>query len=117
MAAMDRLFTEDPTLGVIGMTDELAELGMHYNVKRIRRLLRKMGVEPIYSKRNLSRLGQEKYVHPYLLRGTSITRPNQVWAIDITYIPMKHGFMRSEEHTSELQSRGHLVCRLLLEKK
>ena len=93
MAAMDRLFTEDPTLGVIGMTDELAELGMHYNVKRIRRLLRKMGVEPIYPKRNLSRLGQEKYVHPYLLRGTSITRPNQVWAIDITYIPMKHRFM------------------------
>src|SRR5690625_3249777 len=93
MAAMDRLFTEDPTLGVIGMTDELAELGMHYNVKRIRRLLRKMGVEPIYPKRNLSRLGQEKYVHPYLLRGTSITRPNQGWAIDITYIPMKHGFM------------------------
>ena len=93
MAAMDRLFTDDPTLGVIGMQDELTELGMHYNIKRIRRLLRKMGVEPIYPKRNLSRLGHARYVHPYLLRGLRITRPNQVWAIDITYIPMKRGFM------------------------
>ena len=76
MTAMDRLFTEDPTLGVIGMQDELVEIGMRYNIKRIRRLLRKMGVEPIYPKRNLSRLGHAKYVHPYLLRHLNITRPN-----------------------------------------
>lgn len=93
METMDRIFLSDPTLGVLGMQDELAEKGMLYNVKRIRRLLRKMAIEPIYPKRNLSRLGKAKYIHPYLLRNLEITRPNQVWALDISYIPMKHGFM------------------------
>lgn len=93
MAQMDRLYTHDPTLGVLGMQDELLDLGWIVNHKRIRRLLRKMGVEAIYPKRNLSRLGKAKYIHPYLLRHLKIERPNQVWAIDITYIPMVNGFM------------------------
>lgn len=93
MHKMDELFLSDPTLGVLGMQDELGEIGLWYNEKRIRRLLRKMGIEPIYPKRNLSKLGKARYVRPYLLRGLVITRPNQVWAIDITYIPMKQGFM------------------------
>ena len=93
MGIMDRLFLEDPTLGVLGMQDELRDLGLYYNVKRIRRLARKMGIEPIYPKPNLSRLGKAKYVHPYLLRGLEIDRPNQVWAIDISFILMQRGFM------------------------
>lgn len=93
MNIMDRLFLEDPTLGVLGMQDELRQMQIFYNDKRIRRLMRKMGLDPIYPKRNLSRLGLAKYIHPYLLRGLSIVRPNQVWAIDITYIPMRNGFM------------------------
>lgn len=93
MQGMDALFLEDPTLGVLGMQDALKDKGYHYNVKRIRRLLRLMGIEPIYPKRNLSRLGKAKYIRPYLLRGLPIIRPNQVWAIDITYIPMREGFM------------------------
>lgn len=93
METMDKIFLSDPTLGVLGMQDELAERGMNYNVKRIRRLLRKMAIEPIYPKRNLSRLGKAKYIHPYLLRGLEINRPNQAWAMDISYIPMKNGFM------------------------
>ncbi|KAA6438820.1 IS3 family transposase [Dyadobacter flavalbus] len=93
METMDKLFLSDPTLGVLGMQDELAEKGLDYNVKRIRRLLRKMVIEPIYPKRNLSRLGKAKYIYPYLLKGLEINRPNQVWAMDISYIPMKHGFM------------------------
>jgi len=93
MGLMDGLYLEDPTLGVLGMQDELDERGQRVNEKRIRRLLRKMAIEAIYPKRNLSRLGKAKYIHPYLLRHLKIERPNQVWAIDITYIPMKHGFM------------------------
>ncbi|GHA52347.1 integrase [Salinimicrobium marinum] len=93
MTQMDRLYTQDPTLGVLGMQDELLDKGWTVNHKRVRRLLRKMGVEAIYPKRNLSRLGKAKYIHPYLLRHLKVERPNQVWAIDITYIPMVNGFM------------------------
>lgn len=93
MKVMDKLFLKDPTLGVLGMQDELFDYNLHYNPKRIRRLMRKMGIEPIYPKRNLSKLGKAKYIQPYLLRGLKIARPNQAWAIDITYIPMKRGFM------------------------
>jgi putative transposase len=93
MRRIDELFLEDPTLGVLGMQDELRDLGFDFNEKRIRRLMRKMCLEPIYPKRNLSRLGVSRYIHPYLLRELEVTRPNQVWAIDITYIPMRSGFM------------------------
>lgn len=93
MRLMDSLFTDDPTLGVLGMQDELEEKGTTANPKRIRRLLRKMGIEAIYPKRNLSKLGKAKYVHPYLLRNLKVEGPNHVWAIDITYIPMKQGSM------------------------
>ena len=93
MREMNKLLLTDPTLGVLGMQDELSELGMCYNHKRIRGLLRKMGIEPIYPKRNLSKLGKARYVHEYLLRGLEVNRPNQVWAIDITYVPMERGFM------------------------
>jgi putative transposase len=55
--------------------------------------MRKMGLMAIYPKRNLSKPGLAKYIRPYLLRGLKIERPNQVWAIDITYIPMAKGFM------------------------
>lgn len=93
MRRMDELILQDPTLGVLGMQDELSDLGYAVNPKRIRRLMRKMGLEAIYPKPNLSKLGKAKYIHPYLLRDLEIQRPNQVWAIDITYIPMRRGFM------------------------
>ena len=93
MRLMDEHYMERPSEGVIRMRDFLFALGIVANHKRIRRLLRLMGIMAIYPKKNLSRLGQAKYIRPYLLRDLKITKPNQVWAIDITYIPMPKGFL------------------------
>jgi putative transposase len=93
MRLMDENCLEHPTAGVLQMQDFLFLYGFLVNSKRVRRLLRKMGVMAIYPKRNLSKLGNAKYIRPYLLRNLKIDHPNQVWAIDITYIPMAHGFM------------------------
>lgn len=93
MRLMDEEFLDHPTHGVLQMQDFLFALGLIMNVKRVRRLLRKMGIMAIYPKRNLSKLGHAKYIRPYLIRGLKIERPNQLWEIDITYIPMAKGFM------------------------
>jgi putative transposase len=93
MRLMDEHYLDHPTHGVLQMQDFLLIVGFCVNHKRVRRLLRLMGLMAISPKRNLSKLGHAKYVRPYLLRGMEITRPNQVWAIDITYIPMAKGFM------------------------
>ena len=93
MRLMDEHHLEYPTHGVLQMQDYLFLCGFVANTKRVRRLLRLMGVMALYPKRNLSKLGLVKYLRPYLLRGMKITRPNQVWGIDITYIPMAKGFM------------------------
>jgi len=93
MRIMDEHYLKHPTEGVIRMQDMLFALGFVVNHKRVRRLLRLMGLMAIYPKRNLSKLGLKKYIHPYLLKGLDINRPNMVWAIDVTYIPMKNGFL------------------------
>ncbi len=93
MRLMDEHHLKRPTYGVLQMQDFLVTSGYTVNHKRVRRLLRLMGVMAIYPKRNLSKLGKAKYIYPYLLRGMEITKPNQVWEIDITYIPMAKGFM------------------------
>ncbi len=93
MKLMDQEYLKHPTHGVLQMQDFLATESIIANHKRVRRLLRLMGVMAIYPKRNLSKLGHSKYIRPYLLRGLEINRSNQVWAIDITYIPMTKGFM------------------------
>jgi putative transposase len=93
MRKMDEHYLKHPTAGVIRMQDFLFSIGFLVNHKRVRRLMRKMGLMAIYPKRNLSKLGLVKYIRPYLLKGLVIDRPNQVWAIDITYIPMQKGFM------------------------
>jgi putative transposase len=93
MRKIDEHYLDHPTEGVIRVHDFLFALGFVVNHKRVRRLLRLMGLMAIYPKRNLSKLGLGKYIRPYLLKGLKIERPNQVWAIDITYIPMNKGFL------------------------
>lgn len=93
MRLMDEQFLAHPSDGVLRMQDFLFLIGFTVNHKRVRRLLRKMRIMAIYPKRNLSKLGQAIYKRPYLLKGLKIERPNQVWEIDITYIPMAKGFL------------------------
>lgn len=93
MEKIDRRHIQKPTHGVLRMTDYLRGVGYLVDEKRVRRLMRKMAITPHYPKRNLSKRGLAKYIYPYLLRNLNIVRPNQVWEIDITYIPMAKGFM------------------------
>jgi putative transposase len=90
---MDRHILEEPTAGVLTMQSMLMEKGVSAGYERVRRLMRKASIMPIYPKRHLTMLKDTKYVYPYLLRGMEINRCNQVWGIDITYVPMKKGFM------------------------
>ena len=75
------------------MTEWLKDEGYEVNRKRTQKLYRLMGLEAIYPRQNLSESEAGKYKYPYLLRGRHIASPNEVWAIDITYIPMAKGFM------------------------
>lgn len=93
MRLMDEHYLKHPSYGVLRMQDYLFSMSFMVNEKRVRRLLRLMGLMAIYPKRNLSKLGLAKYIRPYLLKGLKVIRPNQVWAIDITYIPMAKGFL------------------------
>ena len=94
MRRIDELYLKHPYYGVKRMTAQLKqETRDLINEKRVRRLMRKMGIEAIYRKPNLSRRDKQHKVYPYLLRDVAIERVNQVWSTDITYIPMKHGYM------------------------
>lgn len=86
MHEIDKLYTKHPYFGYQGMTRKLQEQRWLMNRKRVQRLMRVMGIEVIYPGPNLSKRYHAQYIRPYLLRGLSIDRPNQVWGIDITYL-------------------------------
>jgi putative transposase len=92
MNKLDEQYTKTPFYGVLKMTECLRNLGHEVNVKRVRRLLRQMGLEAIYPKPNLSRTHPEHKIYPYLLRGLKVERKDQVWSTDITYIRLNQGF-------------------------
>lgn len=89
---LDELYTARPHYGVRSITTVLRREGHVINPKRVRRLLREMGLLAIYQKPRLSLPGVGASVFPYLLRGLPIVRPHQVWAIDITYVRLRGGF-------------------------
>jgi len=93
MRLLDEQYRRTPFFGVIKMTDALSKRGYTVNPKRVRRLLRQMGLEAIYPKPNLSAPAPGHRIYPYRLRNVVITHPNQVWSSDITYIRLRAGFI------------------------
>jgi putative transposase len=93
MRLIDEQYLRCPFYGSRRMTVWLQSEREEVNRKRVQRLMRKMGLEAIYAKPRLSVSGKEQKIYPYLLRDVEVSRPNQVWATDITYVGLSQGFM------------------------
>ena len=93
MRLIDEQFMETPYYGARQMTRHLRREGYRVNRKRIGRLMRNMGLSAIYQKPNTSKPHPDHKIYPYLLRGMTINKPNQDWCTDITYIPVRRGFL------------------------
>jgi len=93
MRLIDEQYLKTPSWGSRSMRNHLRRLGYKVNRKKVQRLMRLMGLEAIYPKPRTSRAHPQHKLYPYLLRNLNVERPNQVWAADITYIPMSRGFM------------------------
>jgi putative transposase len=93
MRRIDELHLDFPFAGARMLRDLLRPEGYRVGRGRVARLMRLMGIEAIYRRKNTSRRHPQHAVFPYLLRNLVIDRPNQVWAMDITYLPMKRGFV------------------------
>ena len=90
---IDELHHKDPTMGSRRMAKVLRREGKDVRRKRVQRLMRTMGVEPIYPRKKLTQPGPNHRIYPYLLRNVTVSECDQVWCTDITYIPMKRGFL------------------------
>ena len=93
MAVIDASFLDHPWYGSRHMARHLRRLGHAVGRRRVRQLMAKMGLAPIYQRPRTSDPHPENRIYPYLLRDLAITRPNQVWCADITYLPMRRGFL------------------------
>jgi len=94
MNKMDQLYLEDPSAGSRRMRSYLKrQTGRPTNRKRIRRLMRTMGIEAIYPRKRTTIPGGPSGIYPYRLKNLNISHPNQVWCADITFIPMRRGYM------------------------
>jgi len=93
MRRIDEQYLRTPFYGSRRMTVWLRGEGEEVNRKRVQRLMRLMGLEAIYPKRRTSEPAPGHKIYPYLLRNVAVTRPNQVWSADITYVPLRCGFL------------------------
>lgn len=93
MRRLDEQYTRTPFYGVRRMTHWLRQQGYGVNVKRVRRLMRRMGLEAIYPRPRLTVVAPGHRIYPYRLRGLRVERPGQVWSSDITYIRLREGFI------------------------
>lgn len=93
MREIDELYLKRPFFGSPRMTDWLNKLGWHVNEKRVTRLMRLMGLQAVVPGPHTSRPHPEHRIYPYLLRNLEINAPGQVWCADITYVPMRQGFL------------------------
>jgi putative transposase len=93
MKVMDKLYTQDCTLGTRRYAETLKDYGFQMGRDRVRTLMRKMNICAVYRKPRTTVTDPATYKFPYLLRGYKTERPNEVWSIDMSYIPMRHGFM------------------------
>lgn len=93
MRRIDELHLDYPFAGSRMLRDLLKREGHGVGRRRVARLMKRMGIEALYRRRNTSRRHAGHRVYPYLLRDLTVERPNQVWAADITYIPMRRGFV------------------------
>jgi len=93
MEELDRLYQEDPTRGTRRMTDELKKKGYKAGRHHVRTLMQIMRLKTVYCRPRTTVTNPARYKFAYLLRNLEIIRPNQVWALDITYVPMPKGFM------------------------
>ncbi len=93
MELMDRMYGEDPTRGTRRYRRDLKLVDIHISRDKVRRLMKIMRIKTIYCKPRTTVIDPAAYKYPYLLRGLDITQANQVWQIDISYVPMAGGFM------------------------
>ncbi len=93
MRKIDELHLKSPFAGSRMLRDMLAQQGIEVGRRHVRTLMRRMAIETLYRKPNTSKPAPGHRIYPYLLRGLAITRCNQVWSTDITYIPMARGFV------------------------
>jgi putative transposase len=93
MKLIDEQYTKTPFYGVLKMTTWLRSIGHLVNPKKVRRLMRQMGLEAIYPKPRTSQSAPHQTIYPYLVKGVMVSRPDHVWCADITYIRLAQGFV------------------------